>query len=98
MSLDKNTIEKTMQLAHLELSADEKSEFTQQLSDILSYVAKINELDTSAVEPTDHIADLKNVFRNDTVIESIDTSEIEKIAPEFTNGHIVVPQIIDGDA
>ncbi len=95
MKFDENVIEKTAKLARLELSEKEKSEFTKQLSDILSYVEKINELDTESVKPADHIVDLKNVFREDRAGKSIDISKIEEIAPAFENGHFVVPKIIE---
>ena len=97
MAIEKETIERTIQLAKVYFSEEEKAELTHQLSDILSYVEKINELDTSKVEATDHIADLKNVFRTDTVIKSLDKAEIEKIAPQFENDHFVVPKIIDAE-
>jgi aspartyl-tRNA(Asn)/glutamyl-tRNA(Gln) amidotransferase subunit C len=70
-------------------------EFSKQLNGIIGYVEKINELDTSGVEPADHIVDIKNVFRKDVVRKSIGRSELEKIAPDFREGHIVVPKIIE---
>ena len=98
MAIDEKTIERTARLANLYISDDEKAEYTKQLSGIVSYVELINRLDTSNVEPTDNIAGLSNVMRTDTVVPSIDPSEIEKIAPQFERGHIVVPKIIDGEA
>lgn len=88
-------IENVAKLARLELSPDEKDEFSRQLNGIIQYVEKINELDTSGVEPADHIVEVSNVFRDDAVQESIDRSELEKIAPDFREGHIVVPKIIE---
>ncbi|MGL4368931.1 MAG: Asp-tRNA(Asn)/Glu-tRNA(Gln) amidotransferase subunit GatC [Spirochaetota bacterium] len=98
MSIDARTIERTAELASLYISDKEKEQYASQLSEILSYVEKIKQLDTSSVEPTSHIAGLKNVFRADTVIPSIDPEEIRAIAPSFERGHIVVPKIIDGEA
>lgn len=95
MKFDQKVIEKTARLARLELSDEEKTEFTKQLSDILSYVDKINELNTDSVQPPDHIVDLKNVFREDKAGKSMDISKIENIAPAFENGHFVVPKIIE---
>lgn len=97
MSIDKKTIEKTAKLANLELTENENIEFTNQISDILDYVEKINQLDTSSVEATDHIANLKNVFREDIVQDSIELSKIEKMAPEYENGYFVVPKVIDSE-
>ena len=97
MSIDVRTIEYTAELSSLYVSDEEKKQYAAQLSQIISYVEKINKLDTSNVEPTDHIAELKNVFRADTVLPSIDPEAIKAIAPEFDRGHIVVPKIIDGE-
>lgn len=96
MKIDETLIEKTARLARLELTTEEKHEFSKQLSDIINYVEKINELDTDSVTAADHIIDLKNIFRKDEAKASIERSEIEKIAPGFENGHIIVPKIIEG--
>ena len=62
-------------LARLELSAAEKQKISAQLKDILSYVAKLNELDVSKVEPTAHATPLTNVLRKDEVRPSIETGK-----------------------
>ena len=95
MKIDRDTILKVAELARLDLTEEEKAEFTNQLSDIISYVEKINELDTESIEPTDHIVELTNVLRDDRVDKSIDRSELKKIAPRFEEGHFVVPRIIE---
>ncbi len=96
MKIDESQILRVAELARLDLGDDEKKEFSTQLSDIISYVEKINELDTADVAPSDHIVELKNVFRADTVLPSIDRAALEKIAPRFEDGHVVVPIIIEG--
>ncbi len=93
--MDKNDILRVAELARLELTDEEKAEFSRQLSDIISYVEKINELNTENVEPTDHIVDMKNVLRDDVVTESIERKKLEKIAPRFEKEHFVVPRIIE---
>jgi aspartyl-tRNA(Asn)/glutamyl-tRNA(Gln) amidotransferase subunit C len=95
MKIDRDTILRVAELARLDLTDDEKAEFSNQLSDIISYVEKINELDTESVEPTDHIVELTNVLRDDRVDKSIDRSKLEKIAPRFEEGLFVVPRIIE---
>ncbi|HEY1406874.1 MAG TPA: Asp-tRNA(Asn)/Glu-tRNA(Gln) amidotransferase subunit GatC [Spirochaetota bacterium] len=98
MAIDIKTLERTTILANLHISDEEKEAYTKQLAEIVTYVEAINSLDTSNVHPTDHIAELSNVFRVDTILPSIDVSAIEKIAPQFERSHIVVPKIIDGEA
>lgn len=95
MKIEETDIINVAKLARLELSPDEKNEFSRQLNEIIQYVEKINELDTSGVEPADHIVEVSNVFRDDAVQESIDRAELEKIAPDFREGHIIVPRIIE---
>jgi aspartyl-tRNA(Asn)/glutamyl-tRNA(Gln) amidotransferase subunit C len=95
MKIDENEIVKVANLARLDLADDEKAEFSKQLNDIIEYVEKINELDTSGVKPAGHIVEMKNVTREDRVEKSLEISDIEKIAPAFDKGHIVVPRIIE---
>jgi len=96
MKIDQNTVLRFAELARLELSEEEKSEFTEQLSGIIEYIDKIRELDTENIKPTDHIVDLKNVFKMDIVADSLKKTDIEKMAPQHRDGYIVVPKIIDG--
>jgi len=95
MKIDAGQLTKVAQLARLELTEEEKGEFSKQLSDIIEYVEKINSLDTDSVEPTDHIAGLKNVFREDVVKDSLDREKLSEFAPEFDKGHFVVPKVIE---
>jgi aspartyl-tRNA(Asn)/glutamyl-tRNA(Gln) amidotransferase subunit C len=95
MKIDSRVINRVSELARLDLSDNEKEEFSRQLSDIIEYVEKINQLDTSSVEPADHIVPLANVFREDSVQESLPREALEKIAPRFEEGHVVVPRIIE---
>lgn len=95
MKIDENQIIKSAKLARLELTEDERAEFSKQLGDILNYVDKINELDTANVKPADHIMEVSNVFRDDTVKSSIDRKGIEQNAPVFREGFFVVPKIIE---
>ena len=95
MKINENQITKTARLARLELSDSEREEFSKQLSEIIEYVEKINELDTSDVKPADHIVELSNVLRDDTVVRSIDREDISRNAPDFKEGFFVVPRIIE---
>ena len=95
MIIDEKQITHVSNLARLELSEEEKQEFSKQLSDIITYVEKINELETDGISPADHIVDVKNVFREDKPHESIGRNALEKIAPQFEDGHVIVPKIIE---
>jgi len=95
MKIEESEIIKVAKLARLELTPEEKDEFSRQLSGIIEYVEKINELDTSKVDAADHIVGLNNVFRKDVVKDSFKQHDLEKVAPKFEDGYIVVPKIIE---
>lgn len=95
MKIDRDQIDRVATLARLKLTEEEQEAFSRQLSDIVSYVEKINELDTDTIEPADHIVPIENVFRNDEPKSSMDMNEIERMAPDFERGHFVVPPVIE---
>ncbi|MGD0651134.1 MAG: Asp-tRNA(Asn)/Glu-tRNA(Gln) amidotransferase subunit GatC [Verrucomicrobiia bacterium] len=82
-------------LARMKLSAAEMAKMAAQLRDILSYVAKLNELDVSNVEPTAHATPLTNVLRKDEARPSIETEKILKNAPEHARDLFIVPKIVE---
>ncbi len=83
------------ELARLELSADERERFIAQLNDILAYVEKLGELDTTDVEPTSHVIPMSNVFRDDDVRPSLDRTAVLQNAPEVSHFFFKVPRIIE---
>jgi aspartyl-tRNA(Asn)/glutamyl-tRNA(Gln) amidotransferase subunit C len=82
-------------LARLKLTDEEKALFSDQLGKVIGYIDKLNELDTSDVEPTSHVLPLKNVFRDDNVAPSLPRENILKNAPESEDGFFRVPKIIE---
>jgi aspartyl-tRNA(Asn)/glutamyl-tRNA(Gln) amidotransferase subunit C len=94
MSVTIKDVEHIATLARLEFSEQEKEKFTHQLNDILKYVEKMNELDTSNVEPLSHVIELQNVFRADEVKPSVSTEDALKNAPAKTEKYFKVPKVI----
>ncbi len=94
MSVTIKDVEHIAKLARLEFSKQEKEKFTHQLNDILKYVEKLNELDTSNVEPLSHVIELQNVFRADEVKPSVPTEDALKNAPAKTEKYFKVPKVI----
>ena len=82
-------------LARLRLSEAEQKKISAQLRDILTYIAKLNELNVSNVQPTAHATPLSNVLRKDEARPSIDSAKILKNAPEQTRGLFIVPKIVE---
>lgn len=95
MKITKQEVEYVARLARLDLTEEEKEIFTGQLSSILEYVGKLNELDTRNVEPTAHVLDISNVMRPDEPGESLTQEQALANAPEKAAGHYKVPKIIE---
>ncbi|MBI5215607.1 MAG: Asp-tRNA(Asn)/Glu-tRNA(Gln) amidotransferase subunit GatC [Ignavibacteriae bacterium] len=94
MSVTIKEVERVANLARLEFTEEEKETFTHQLNDILAYMEKLNELDTSNVEPLSHVIELQNVFREDTVEPSPPREEMLKNAPSKNEKFFKVPKVI----
>jgi aspartyl-tRNA(Asn)/glutamyl-tRNA(Gln) amidotransferase subunit C len=94
MTLTPEIVQEIAALARLELTPAEKDLFTKQLNDILLYVAKLNELDTTDVPPMTHVLDLANVFRADAVAPGLSPAEALANAPQAQRQAFVVPKII----
>ena len=77
---------------------DEVARFSTQLSAILGYVEKLNELDTDSVEPLAHCLPIHNVFREDVVTESLDTALALENAPQHFENFFKVPKILEDDS
>jgi aspartyl-tRNA(Asn)/glutamyl-tRNA(Gln) amidotransferase subunit C len=94
MAINVEDVEKVAKLAKLEFDSEEKKLIARQLDQIVAYVEKLNELDTSQVEPTSHVLDLKNVFRKDEVIDWITCDEALMNAPARNRNYFSVPKVI----
>jgi aspartyl-tRNA(Asn)/glutamyl-tRNA(Gln) amidotransferase subunit C len=82
-------------LARLELTEAERQQFSAQLQNVLAYVAKLNELDVSNVEPTAHAVPLTNVLRKDELRPSIERARILANAPEAARDLFITPKIVE---
>lgn len=94
--ISKKDVQYVARLARLNVSEDEMEVFTLQLNSILSYVEKLDELDTSNVEPMSHVIDICNAFKQDIVLESFSQEVALENAPEREEGFFKVPRIIGG--
>jgi aspartyl-tRNA(Asn)/glutamyl-tRNA(Gln) amidotransferase subunit C len=94
MSVSLKDVEHIAKLAKLRFNDDELNRMAKEMNSILEYINKLNELDTSKVEPLSHVIDLKNVFREDEVKESYPVKEILKNAPSKTDEFFRVPKVI----
>ena len=86
------TIEYVGILAKLELSEEEKEQAKKDMGSMLDYIDKLNELDTTGVEPMSHVFPVQNVFREDVVTNGDDREALLANAPEEKDGAFVVPK------
>jgi len=95
MEISKEEVEHIAILARLSLSEEEKELFGSQLSSILSYIEKLNELDTEGIEPISHLLSLSSVMRDDILRPSIPKEDALMNAPDHTDKFYRVPKIIE---
>ena len=97
MSLSRANVEKIADLARLELSEDEKALYQEQLSAILAYAERLNELDIDDVPPTTSAVPMKNVLREDQVRPSLDLEDTLFNAPEAEQDQFKIQAVFDGE-
>ena len=96
--IDEPQVRKVAKLARLELNEAEIAEFTGQLSAILEYVEKMNELDTDDVEPLAHCLPVHNVLREDIPRPSLTNDQALANAPDSEDEYFKVPKILDDNS
>jgi aspartyl-tRNA(Asn)/glutamyl-tRNA(Gln) amidotransferase subunit C len=87
-------VEKIAALAKLHLSEEEKEKYCAQLDQILTYVQKLNELDTEDIEPTYYVQYSGDVMREDKVAPSLSRDKALQNAPLKVQGFVRVPKVI----
>jgi aspartyl-tRNA(Asn)/glutamyl-tRNA(Gln) amidotransferase subunit C len=95
LKLTTQDVEYVAKLARLDVTNQEKEKFTAQLNDILLYIDKLNELDTTGVAPMSHAIAVTNAFREDKVVESLGTQKALANAPDARGEFFRVPKVID---
>lgn len=94
MAITKKEVQYVAELARLELSDEETEKFTGQLDEIITFIQKLNELDTKDVEPTSHTTTAGTVFRQDLARQSEVLERALENAPEREGTAIRVPKVI----
>lgn len=95
MKLDLQTVEKLAELAKLEFTEQEKAELLNDLNRILEFMDKLNELDTTGVEPLVYMNDEVNVLRADEVIQELTHEEALLNAPKKDSDYFRVPKVLE---
>lgn len=95
VKIDDAMIEYVGILAQLDLSEAEKEDAKTDMSRMLVYIDKLNELDTTGIEPMSHIFDIENVFREDEVTNGDASVEMLLNAPEQKEKQFKVPRTVE---
>jgi aspartyl-tRNA(Asn)/glutamyl-tRNA(Gln) amidotransferase subunit C len=95
MKIDHTTVDKIAHLARLEFDNQGKAQIVKDMNNMLGFIDKLNELDTSNVEPLIYMSDEVNVLREDDVIVEITQEEALKNAPKHDSDYFKVPKVIE---
>jgi aspartyl-tRNA(Asn)/glutamyl-tRNA(Gln) amidotransferase subunit C len=95
MGLSKEEVDRVAHLARLDLSEEMAGKMAGQLSQVLELVAKLNELDTTGVEPLSHPGALASVMREDVPAGSLLREAALQNAPDAAEGFFRVPRVIE---
>ena len=93
--IERKDVEHVARLARLALTEAELERMREQLNGILAYIEKLNELDTSSVEPTSHAVPMVNVMRDDAPGPCLPRDEALANAPDRAGEFFRVPRIIE---
>ncbi len=95
MSLTLEEVEHIASLARLELTAEEKERYRQQLSAILDYARRLQEVDTTGIPPTSSVLPARSRLREDRVEPSLTPAELLRNAPHAEKDQFRVPPVIE---
>ncbi len=95
MSVTKKDVHYVANLARLILTDEEAEDLKEDLNSILGYMETLNELDTSNVEPLEHVNDLPMILRKDEAKEPLSHEDALKNAPDADSDYFRVPKVIE---
>lgn len=96
MSVTKKDVYYVANLARLQLSDEEAEGLQKDMNKILGYIETLNELDTSDVEPLDHVTEVTATsFREDEAKEPLSHEDALKNAPDADSDYFRVPKVIE---
>jgi aspartyl-tRNA(Asn)/glutamyl-tRNA(Gln) amidotransferase subunit C len=94
MKIDLDQVRQVAQLARLNLSEELMQKLLSHMNDILLYMDLLNELDTRGVEPTAHVQQIHNAFREDRILPALPREKILQNAPQEERHSFVVPRVV----
>lgn len=95
MKIDKQTLDKLAHLSRLEINEKDETKLIQDLSNIVTFVEKLNEVNTDGVEPLTTMSHEINALREDEVSGHLTHEEALKNAPVKDTDFFRVPKVIE---
>jgi len=95
MTLTTEQVEAIANLARLELSSEEKERMRLQLSEILDYINRLQELDTGGIPPTSSVLPPRSVLRQDEARPGLERETLLRNASETEAGQFRVPAVLE---
>lgn len=95
MSLDKSEVQKIAWLARLKIDEHDIADYSDELSNILALVERMNDVDSAASLPIAHPLELGARLRPDEITESNQRTHFQKQAPLTEAGYYLVPRVIE---
>lgn len=95
MALDKATVARIATLARIKVPESEQEHLARELSNILDWIAQLDEVATDGVEPMASVADMRLPVREDEVTDGNMRERIFKNAPQEQRGFFVVPKVVE---
>jgi aspartyl-tRNA(Asn)/glutamyl-tRNA(Gln) amidotransferase subunit C len=94
MTITPEQVRHVANLARLSIEPAVVEKLAHQLATILAYMEKLNQVDTTGVQPTSHALELTNAFRRDEVHDSLTPDQALSNAPVREDGSFIVPKVI----
>lgn len=95
MHVDKETLRRMAHLARLEVKETDEDALLASLTDVLTWMEQLNELDTSQVEPLIHLTDVVGGLRNDVAVETLSHEQALVNAPKRDADYFRVPKVLE---
>ncbi len=92
--MTKETLAKIAHLSRLEVDPKNEEQLLHDLSEIITWVEKLNEVDTEGVQPLTHMSKEINLLREDHAENGLDRNDALKLSPKNNDGFFTVPKVI----
>ena len=95
MSISRDDVLHIANLSKLYIEEEKLEKYTKDLSNVVDLANSLEKVDVEGVNPTNHILDIKNVFREDEVVPSFNREDVLKNAPQSQGGCVSVPKVVE---